>query len=44
MIVYSSQTFAMRVVLLSVVILAILSALMYRAISLLEKQFHKWQG
>ena len=44
LIVYSSQTFAMRVVLLSVVILAILSALMYRAISLLEKQFHKWQG
>ena len=44
LIVYSSQTFAMRVVLISVVILAILSALMYRAISLLEKQFHKWQG
>ena len=44
LIVYSSQTFAMRVVLLSVVILAILSALMYRAISLLEKQFRKWQG
>ena len=39
LIVYSSQTFAMRVVLLSVVILAILSALMYRAISLLENSF-----
>ncbi len=44
LIVYSSQTFAMRVVLLSVVILAILSALMYGAISLLESRFRKWQG
>ncbi len=44
LIVYSSQTFAIRVVLLSVVILAILSALMYRAIALLERRFRSWQG
>ena len=44
LITYSSQTFQMSAVLLSVVILALMAALMYSAISLLEKKFTKWQA
>lgn len=43
LITYNSQTFQMSRVLLSVLILAFLSALMYGVISLLEKRFIKWQ-
>lgn len=43
LITYNSQTFQMSRVLLSVLILAFLSALMYGAISILEKQFLRWQ-
>ena len=43
LITYHSQTFQMSRVLLSVLILAFLSALMYGVISLLEKRFIKWQ-
>lgn len=43
LITYNSQTFQMSRVLLSVLILAFLSALMYGAISILEKHFLRWQ-
>ena len=43
LITYNSQTFQMSRVLLSVLILAFLSALMYGIISLAEKRFIKWQ-
>ena len=44
LITYSSQTFQMSAVLLSVIILALMAALMYSIISLLEKRFLKWQA
>ena len=43
LITYNSQTFQMSRVLLSFLILAFLSALMYGSISILEKRFLKWQ-
>jgi len=43
LITYSSQTFQMSAVLLSVIILALMAALMYSTISFLEKRFLKWQ-
>lgn len=43
LITYNSQTFQMSRVLLSVLILAFLSALMYGMISLAEKRLFKWQ-
>ncbi len=43
LITYNSQTFQMSRVLLSVLILAILSALMYGVISFAEKSISKWQ-
>lgn len=43
LITYNSQTFQMSRVLLSVLILAFLSALMYSIISFIEKRFLKWQ-
>lgn len=43
LITYNSQTFQMSRVLLSVLILAFLSALLYGIISILEKRFLKWQ-
>jgi len=43
LITYNSQTFQMSRVLLSVLILAILSAFMYGLISFVEKRFLKWQ-
>lgn len=44
LITYSSQTFQMSAVLLSVILLALMAALLYGAISLLEKRFLKWLG
>lgn len=44
LITYSSQTFQMSAVLLSVMILAMMAALMYSAISILERKFMKWQA
>ena len=43
LIVYHSQTFQMKFVLLSILILAFLSALMYAVISYIEKKFIPWQ-
>ena len=43
LITYHSQTFQMSRVLLSVLILAFLSAILYGVISMLEKRFLKWQ-
>ena len=43
LIVYHSQTFQMKFVLMSILILAFLSALMYAVISYIEKRFIPWQ-
>ena len=43
LIVYHSQTFQMKFVLMSIMILAFLSALMYAVISYIEKKFIPWQ-
>lgn len=43
LIVYGSQVFKLDWVMLSVIILAILAALMYQCIVLLEKKFMKWR-
>lgn len=43
LIVYGSQVFKLDWVMLSVIILAIMAALMYKGIVLLEKKFLKWQ-
>jgi Cu+-exporting ATPase len=43
LIVYHSQTFQMKFVLMSILILAFLSALMYAVISYIEKRFVPWQ-
>lgn len=42
LIIYGGQTFKLDWVMLSVIILAILAAVMYQAIALLEKRFTKW--
>lgn len=44
LIVYGSQIFKLDWVMLSVIILAIMAALMYKGIVLLEKKFLKWQN
>jgi NitT/TauT family transport system permease protein len=43
LIVYHSQTFQMKFVLMSILILAFLSALMYAVITFIEKKFIPWQ-
>lgn len=43
LIVYGSQIFKLDWVMLSVIILAVLAALMYQLIVLLEKKFMKWR-
>lgn len=44
LIVYGSQIFKLDWVMLSVVILAILSAVLYKLIVILEKKINKWWG
>ena len=43
LITYSSQTFQMSAVLLSVILLSLMAALLYSVISFLERKFIKWQ-
>ncbi|NLV76708.1 MAG: ABC transporter permease, partial [Tissierellia bacterium] len=43
LIVYGGQVFKLDLVMMSVFILAIISALMYKGISLLEDKYMKWQ-
>lgn len=44
LITYSSQTFQMSAVLLSVIILGLMAAMMYGSISLLERKILRWQA
>ncbi len=43
LIVYGGQVFKLDLVMMSVFILALISALMYKVIALLEDKFMKWQ-
>lgn len=44
LIIYGGQIFKLDWVMLSVIILAVLAAVMYQAIAILEKRFTKWQA
>lgn len=44
LIIYGGQVFKLDWVMLSVIILAVLAAVMYQAIAILEKRFIKWQS
>lgn len=44
LIVYGGQVFKLDIVMMGVVVLAIISAIMYKIISIIEKKFINWQG